>query len=245
MSPIAEAPPPLDKVAWFHPMPLPPAPDPERVLRRPLAAGETVQLVRGEVTLLFELRGGRCRFLRLQGGEQEEELLLGTGIEASILVELFLPRRPLVLELDQPLALAPGGWLRGYVPLPLGWRIWLQGRQGEPRFLVEVPPAGLGLVYLGAREAGYAHALKARLLPRRPGGWNPLDRAVLPLHLVARGPKWVEPGRLYLPLERAGLRRVGGLFCTDPVRFRFGENGPTCRIRPLARAGGKGREAAS
>ncbi|HHI69144.1 MAG TPA: DUF432 domain-containing protein [Planctomycetes bacterium] len=220
-------------------------PDPARVLERPLPLGGTLQLDRGDTSLLLESQGGQCRMVKIQEGRPSKEVLLGLGGRARVLLEVFPPERPLVLELDPQVVLGPGGWLKGYAQVPLGWRVWIGTAKGPLRLLETLPPPGLKLSFLGNAGKGYVHPFPARLLSRRPAPRDPSGTGVLPLHLVNREPDWVELNRLYLPLFQAGVQRLGELLVIDPVRVVLAGKGARLQTRSLGRGDLPAREAAS
>ncbi len=220
-------------------------PDLARTLERPLPLGGDLRLDRGDLSLLLESQGGQCRMVKVQEGRPVKEVLLGLGGRGRVLLEVFPPERPLVLELDPQVVLGPGGWLKGYAQVPLGWRIWIATGKGPARLLEKLPPPGLKLSFLGNAGKGYVHPFPARLLSKRPIPRDPSGTAVLPLHLVNRETDWVELHRLYLPLFEAGVRRMGDLLVVDPVRVVLSAKGARLQTRSLERGGLPAREAAS
>ena len=220
-------------------------PDPKRLFQRALPLGGSLQLDRGDLSLLLENQAGQCRMVKLQEGRPVKEVLLGLGGRGRVLVEVFPPERPLILELEPQAVLGPGGWLKGYVSLPLGWRVWIATGQGPARLLEKLPPPGLKLSFLGEAGKGYVHPFPARLLPRRTFPRDPQGVGILPLHLVNRENRWVEVNRLYLPLFQAGIRRLGEHLVLDPVRVVLSGGGARLQIRSLERGNPPAREAAS
>ena len=183
--------------------------------------------------------------VKVQEGRPVKEVLLGLGGNARVLLEAFPPERPLVLELDPQVVLGPGGWLKGYAQVPLGWRVWIATGKGPARLLEKLPPPGLKLSFLGNAGKGYVHPFPARLLPRRPSPRDPSGSGILPLHLVNREPEWVDLNRLYLPLFKAGLRRLGEVMVIDPVRVVLAGKGARLQMRSLEKEDPSAREAAS
>lgn len=199
---------------------------------RSLGPGGSLQLARGESRLLFDRAGGQCRVAILRGAELVREELLGLGSEVRILVEPRLPERPVVIELRPKVALAPGGWCRGYVGIPVAWQVWVEGAHGAPRPVERLEAEELRLAFLA--PGGYVHLLPARLRPRRVLENDP-TAALLGLHLCNRGEDWREVHRIYLPLGANSLRRVGNCFVARPVRVRFEAGGARLQIRPFFR----------
>jgi len=222
-----------------------PQPHPSRTLVRPLPLGGALRLDRGDLSLLLESQGGQCRMVKVQDGRPVKELLLGIGGRGEVYLEVFPPERPLVLELEPQVALGPGGWLKGYVLVPLGWRVWIGTGKGPARFLEKLPPPGLKLSFLGNSGKGYVHPFQARLLSRRPFPRDPSGSAVLAVHMVNREREWVDLSRIYLPLFKAGVRRTGEIFVIDPVRVVLSGRGATLQMRSMERGGLPAREAAS
>ncbi len=193
--------------------------------------GQACRVQKGRLQVVLE-QGRSGYMLVTHDGYEGRRHLLGLPDEGELWLLARAPEYRVVVELRDPVALAPGGRLRGYVALPLPHRVvWSSGGREETP-LLEILPRDMATSWL-EEEQGYEHRVvssfySASAVPGEP------TMALVPLVLCNRSQRSVVPTEVAVHLQDRDLHVLRGRIIAAPRRIAFTENGTEEHVRWLA-----------
>jgi hypothetical protein len=210
------------------------APNP---LRQPLPLppfGQATRLNAGGIQLVLEGVRGGLRLLS-HDGLQARTHHLAVPEGGALAVVPASPEHPLRVQVSEPLAVGPGSRLRGYVHVPLPYRIlWVRG-DGFEESLLELPSSELRTAWLGEGPGGgYAH-MAASAFSIGLNGSIPARGVVVPVVLCNRGLRTWQPAELALRLRDRDLRFLRGRVIASPRRMVWQDGRCEELLRPFPR----------
>ncbi len=204
-----------------------------------LKLGDSFHFASGKESILIENNLGQCSVIIMEKGEKKKEMILGLKTNSHLILEPVFPDRPFLLELHPEILISPGGWVKGYLPIPVGLKIWISPGDSGSKLIGSIGPGDLKLSFIGKGKENYVHPIKARLSPKRIVPRNPMNVAVLPVHMCSKEKDWIRIGKVFLSLKKAGINRLGGYFYSDPVRIVFAGNKAILNVKNLKKEGSR------
>jgi hypothetical protein len=183
-------------------------------LPRPHAGGVT-RVRCGPCDGLLERARGGYAFL-WSDGRNGQRVHLGVDEAGELALELAPPRSAVRIVLRDPLVLAPGARVRGYVAAPLVPRLLWRDEHGVDHVLREFTPGDLASEW--DERAGHVLVATSPWFARFPTRLGDL-RAVVPVRLRHGGRAPFEPEWLPIGLAAGDLTELRGALVTRPRSF--------------------------
>ena len=192
-------------------------------------SGHASRVRKGQLEVVLK-QGSSGYILVTHDGYQGRQHLLGLPEEGNLWLVARTPEHRVVVELEDPRAVAPGARLRGYVAVPLPHRVaWTGG--GEEKSLLEILPRDMETRWLG-EEQGYEHRVVSKFYSASAVPGEPTT-ALVPVVLQNRRPQSVVPRELVVHLQDRDLHVVRGRIVAAPRRIVFTDNGTEEHVRWL------------
>jgi hypothetical protein len=191
----------------------------------------------GRLELVLEATRSGCSLLLLEGKESRT-WTLALPAAGELRLECRAPRWPLCIALADPLLLAPGARVRGYVRVPLVPTLCWLPAAGAALSLVEALPAELGAAW----DEGNGTCVQRCTSPllERPPAEAAWPFAVAPWSIRNDSARLQSPEALEMRLLDRELRRCGGHLLAAPRRLRLRDQGPAVpSVRTRAEAPGR------
>jgi hypothetical protein len=189
-------------------------------LPRP-ARGSSERVPLGGQELILEgVRGGFA--LLWSDGKQARRYQLGLPLDGELWLQHRVPALPLAVALREPIVLAPGARLRGYLQVPLVPTLWWLAAPGRRQQLLELPVAELAAEWTA--EDGSCHRSVSPWHVRFPMRTGEL-RGVLAVTVCNRSSEVLSPEFVPLQLRDEELRSRRDSLLLQPRRlvWRGGE----------------------
>ena len=210
-----------------------PAREPQRLQHRYAlpARGEVRRLQRGRWQLIVE-HGRRGLAVLAHDGRRSQRWWVGAPPEGELEIGVWTPRFPVRVTLTDLVTLASGGRLRGYVDVPLPYRVGVRLPNGEIEPLAELVPQSLQTSWLG-QQVGYVHEVRARFALDM-GGLGGDGDVVIPVSLRNATAGAITPEAVTLHLEHRELRELRARIVAAPRTLTFrGDELPRETVRPF------------
>jgi hypothetical protein len=181
---------------------------------------------------LLECEGTSCRVVAI-GREILYQARVALPREGQLSLHCKAPSLPIQLGLAQPLVLAPGCSMQGWLALPLSQSLLFKDAAGEWHELVALEDPTLGTGW--REEGGYFHVWKTKLedRPRRMDDDEGL-RFWIRLRITNPGPSVQRLESLLLPLGDHEIWSVrGGVPIGPSARLRLNPGEPELKWRDL------------
>lgn len=198
--------------------------------------GEECTFRKGPLELLLRRQHGGLCLITPNEGAQEKRHYLGLPDGGWLELHTRPPAFRVRIRLVDPITLAPGGRLRGYVRVPLPQRLVWCRADGRQEALLDVVPQELQTSWMGeGADGGYLHEtdsefrLERRALPAE-------TLALVPVFLINHCEHSVSPEHITVSLRERDIRELDRQLVAAPRRLEFGiADQVEERIRPLPR----------
>jgi len=183
-------------------------------LPRPLRGSSERVPLGGQEMVLEGVRGGFA--LLWSDGKQARRYQLGLPASGELWLQYRVPALPLALALREPIVLAPGARLRGYLQVPLVPTLWWVDLAGRRQQLLEMPVAELRAEW--SAEGGSTHSSISPWLVRFPMRTGEL-RGVLAVTICNHSATVLSPEFVPLQLRDDELRNRRDSLLLQPRRL--------------------------
>lgn len=168
----------------------------------------------GQEMVLEGVRGGFA--LLWSDGKQARRYQLGLPAVGELWLQHRVPALPLAVALREPIVLAPGARLRGYLQVPLVPTLWWVATAGQPLQMLELPVAELAAEWTA--EDGSSHRSVSPWHVRFPLRTGDL-RGVLAVTVCNRSAQVLSPEFVPLQLRDDELRKGRDNLLLQPRRL--------------------------